>query len=237
MNFSELIKIEGIEPTTMRMRWNRCGNTDFDRHREITNEEIQRYRAKHPEPSLTPAPEATITEPTVSRPKLTPMPAQNNKPIPTQWDRIKDRVGLYDLLMWADITLGTYSLFLIFGPLAGLLVGVKISLFFEAARRIMRRVPAQTEGLSESSHNKAYEHNLRLTRTKQFVMSISVFLSAIFCWANGQNFYRAMVAHTPDLTQTHVGDIAARTFAIAVTAIALSAMYTLNLNAAIKNGK
>ena len=222
----------------MRMRWGRCGNTDFDQSREITPEELEKYNTKYPQSAI------TEKVKTMSRLSETNITTTTSKPVAQKadWFTTIKQVGIYDLLMWADLVLGTYSLFIIFGPLAGLLVGTKISLFFEQARRTMRRKPRNIEQYEYNSNNyvQAMIYNSRLTRTKNFQLGIAILLCGIFCWANGQNFYRAILANTPDLAQSVLADYAARTFALIVTTIALSSMYSLRLQANItepKNGK
>lgn len=233
ITIKQLIQQAGTNPDAMRMRWVRCGNTEFNQERTVTPEELERYTAK-----FQPVP------PAATKPKLsTAIPVQNTKtttkPLPTRWQAIRENIGIYDLLMWADLVLGTYSLFIIFGPLAGALVGAKISLFFEKARRIMRRRPTNLTGVEYTTpaYQKGLEHNDRLRRTKVFVTGIAIALSFIFAWANGQNFYRAILANTPDLAANNIADYAARVFAIVVTTIALSAMHTINLESNTNHGK
>lgn len=237
MTISQLIQKNLLSPDAMRMRWGRCGNSDFEQSREITTEELERYNAKYPPvAALKTMSRLSATNVTTSTSTVKQVAKQN------EWMANIKQVGIYDLLMWADLVLGTYSLFILFGPLAGLLVGTKISLFFEQARRTMRRKPRNIEQYEYNSNNyvQAQIHNDRLTRTKNFQLAIAILLCGVFCWANGQNFYRAILANTPDLAQGVLADYAARTFALLVTTIALSSMYSLRLQANItehKNGK
>lgn len=233
MQVKDLLAAEGISPDALRMRFNRLG-LEFRQERIMTAAELAIYRAQHPEAPKKNTPTAPEVTPATTTPRNKPT-TQDTKPTTKPATRLQ--VGIYDLLMWADWTLGTYSLTIIFGPLAGLLVGLKTTLFGEATRRMMRRSPIAIPEYGHPNYQAATDQAEALRRTKAFVSSISVALSLLFCWANGQTFYRSILVNTPDLTHTNLADYAARTFAVAVTLISLSSMYALALQARTQPNK
>lgn len=214
----------------MRMKWGRMGLKGFDRHREISPEEwtvLEGKTASTPAPVAAPPKTVNRTTARVSAPAPIPMPKAKKRHFdPT----------IYDLLMWVDLVVGTYSLFQLFGPFVGLLVGAKISLFFEAGRRKMH-IPNEAPSAEWGTTKREQEEdNYRmLNNVKSFAFIIVACLSGIFTWANGQSFFAALKVYAPQLATTSTADYCARMFALAVTAISLSSMLTIAISSRTKS--
>ena len=144
-------------------------------------------------------------------------------------------MGLFDAIIWTEISLGLIGLTRLFS-FSGFIGSMILVLFFERSRRTMAtplRTISRADYESPDLYNEAYtataEQNAAIRRNKNFAFACCLIITLTFCWGNGQTFY-ASIAQNADLatrtaftlsgTAYTIADVAARWIALLMSGVA-----------------